>query len=199
MEQLEKAMEEPENRSWFGWMHLGLMRYAHRDLPGAAAAFEGSLALESSPWVLRNLAMLCGNEYGDYDKALEYMERSVQMEQNNRWLWLDLAVLCLKAERFQYWVDSYPAIPEQIRTEGRLKLYTAIALTRLGRLEEARGYLNHELLVPDIKEDENLITQAWFALYGAILSRKTGVTDPARLHQMVEQEYPLGELDFHMH
>lgn len=80
-----------------------------------------------------------------------------------------------------------------------MKLYTAIALTRLDQLEEACKYLNHELLVPDIKEDENLITQAWFALYGAILSRKTGVTDPARLHQLVEQEYPLGGLDFRMH
>ena len=90
-------------------------------------------------------------------------------------------------------------IPEAIRSEGRLKLYTAIALTRLGRLEEACGYLNHDLLVPDIKEDENLITEAWFALYGAVLTRKTGVTDPALLREMVEKEYPLEELDFRMH
>lgn len=40
-----------------------------------------------------------------------------------------------------------------------MKLYTAIALTRLDQLEEACKYLNHELLVPDIKEDENLITK----------------------------------------
>ena len=199
LERLERAMERPENRSWFSWMHLGIMRYAHKDLDGAVHALVESLAMESSPWVLRDLAMIYGNEYSDGQRAVEYLERAVELERNNRWLWLDMAVQCIKADRCRYWVDLYPSIPEHIRSEGRLKLYTAIALTRLDQLVEACEYLNQELLVPDIKEDENLITQAWFALYGAILSRKTGVTDPALLHQLVEQEYPLGGLDFRMH
>jgi hypothetical protein len=199
LERLENALEKPENRNWFALMHSGLMRYASRDISGAVSDFEASLALMPSPWVLRNLAMIFGNEYSDFEKAMEYMERSVQMERNNRWLWLDLAVLCLKADRCRYWVDIYPTIPENIRSEGRLKLYTAIALTRLERLEEACEYLNYDLLVPDIKEDENLITEAWFGLYGAIISRKTGIQDPAQLRRMVEQEYPLDELDFRMH
>ena len=42
------------------------------------------------------------------------------------------------------------------------------------------------------------ITEAWFALFGAILQKRTGITDPAALHQMVEKEYPLGKLDFRM-
>ena len=196
---LEKAMEKTENQSWFSWMHLGLMRYAGGDLNGAREAFEASLALEESPWVNRNLAMLWGNELGDFEKAMKYMERSVALERHNRWLWIDLAVLCRKADRCRYWVDIYPTIPEDIRSEGRLKLHTAIALTRLGQLEEARAYLNHDLLVPDIKEDENLITEAWFSLYGAILAKETGVTDPDALREMVEKQYPLEELDFRMH
>lgn len=196
---MEKAMERPENQSWFGWMHLGLMRYANSDVRGAMWAFDSSLALEPSPWVLRNLAMIHGNEYDNFKKAREYMERSVQMEPNNRWLWIDMAVLCLKAGLYQYWVDLYFTIPENIRAEGRLKVYTAIALTHLGQLDEACAYLNHDLLVPDIKEDENLITEAWFALYGAIIAQKTGINNPDQLRKMVESEYPLGELDFRMH
>lgn len=196
---MEKAMERPENQSWFGWMHLGLMRYANGDVRGAMWAFDSSLALEPSPWVLRNLAMIHGNEYDNFKKAREYMERSVQMEPNNRWLWIDMAVLCLKAGLYQYWVDLYFTIPENIRAEGRLKVYTAIALTHLGQLDEACAYLNHDLLVPDIKEDENLITEAWFALYGAIIAQKTGINNPDQLRKMVESEYPLGELDFRMH
>lgn len=196
---MEKAMERPENQSWFGWMHLGLMRYANGDVRGAMWAFDSSLALEPSPWVFRNLAMIHGNEYDNFIKAKEYMERSVQMEPNNRWLWIDMAVLCLKAGLYQYWVDLYFTIPENIRAEGRLKVYTAIALTHLGQLDEACAYLNHDLLVPDIKEDENLITEAWFALYGAIIAQKTGINNPDQLRKMVESEYPLGELDFRMH
>ena len=127
------------------------------------------------------------------------MEKSVAMKNDCRWLWVDMAALCLKAERWQHWVDSWPSVPEAIRADGRLKLYTAIALTKLGLLDEATKYLNHDLVVPDIKEAENLITDSWFALYGAILSQKTGITDPGQLQRMVEQEYPLGELDFRMH
>lgn len=88
------------------------------------------------------------------------------------------------------------AAPVRIKNEGRLKLYTAVALTRLGRLEEAAGYLNYDLVVLDIKEDENSITEAWFALCGAILQKRTGITDPAALHQMVEKEYPPGKIGF---
>ena len=195
----KKRLEAVTEHNWFSLMHLGLMRYSAGDLEGAGNAFAESLALEESPWVLRNLAMLRGNEFGDFDAAMKHMERCMEIKGDNRWLWLDMAVLCLKAGREQRWLELYDTVPETIRREGRLKLYTAIALTRLDRLEEAQGYLNHDLVVPDIKEDENLITEAWFSLYGRILSKETGVTDPEKLHAMVEEVYPLEELDFRMH
>ena len=196
---LEKAMENPVNQTWFSWMHLGLMRYVAGDLSGTLQAFETSLAITESPWVLRNLAMIWRNEFQDHNKAMSYMLRAVGLKYDCRWLWLDLATTCLKAQQYDTWIGIYQTIPVEIRQEGRLKLYTAIALTQLGRLEEACGYLNPDLVVPDIKEDENLITQAWFDLYGAIISRRTGIQDPAELQALVEAEYPLGELDFRMH
>ncbi|MBQ4576358.1 MAG: DUF5107 domain-containing protein, partial [Firmicutes bacterium] len=128
---LEKAMEDPTNHSWFSWMHLGLMRYVAGDISGTKKAFEASLAMEKSPWTLRNLAMLWGNELGDMDKAMEYMDQAVEMLKDNRWLWLDMAVLCLKANKLEHWLALYDTVPEEIYREGRLKLYTAIALTRL--------------------------------------------------------------------
>ncbi len=195
---LERSMDREENRNWFSWMHLGLMRYARGDMPGALEALERSLALAESPWVLRDLAMLWGNELEDLPRALEYMERAVALKPDNRWLWLDLAVLCRKAERWQHWTELYGSIPEAIRGEGRLKLHMAVALTRLGRLEEAAGYLNPELVLPDIQEGENLITSTWLELYGGIISRRTGITDPDKLKALVLEEYPLGKLDFRM-
>lgn len=198
-DRLEQAMTDPRHQNWFGWMHLGLMRYTAGDLNGALEAFEASLAMAESPWVLRNLAMIWRNELGDHQKAMDYMGRAVQQKPDCHWLWLDMATTCLKAGENQTWVELYDTVPEAIRQVGRLKLYTAIALTRLERLEEACQYLNPTLVVPDIKEDENLITEAWFALYGAILSRKTGIQDPQKLKELVEVEYPLGELDFRMH
>jgi tetratricopeptide (TPR) repeat protein len=195
----KNRLEAAEGHNWFSLMHLGLMRYTAGDLQGAQTAFEESLALAESPWVLRNLAMLHGNELGDFPKAMAYMERCLEVKNDNRWLWIDMAVLCLKAKQEDRWLALYDTVPGEIQTEGRLKLYTAIALTRLDRLEEATGYLNHDLVVPDIKEDENLITEAWFSLYGKILSKETGITDGQQLKALVEEKYPLEELDFRMH
>ncbi len=195
---LERSMTDVQNHSWFSWMHLGLMRYTGGDIDGAFRAFEASLAMAESPWVLRNLAMLYGNVRGELDTAIDYMLRALALKNDNRWLWLDMAVLCQRAERWQQWADLYAAIPEPIRTDGRLKLHTAVALTHLGRLDEAAQYLNPTLEVPDVKECEELITDAWFALYGAILQRETGITDPEQLRAKVEEVYPLGKLDFRM-
>lgn len=195
----KKRLEAADHHNWFSLMHLGLMRYTAGDLEGARSAFEASLGMTESPWVLRNLAMLHGNELGDFPRAMEYMERCLEVKRDNRWLWIDMAVLCLKAKQEERWIALYDTVPGEIRKEGRLKLYTAIALTRLDRLEEAAMYLNHDLVVPDIKEDENLITEAWFSLYGKILSKETGITDCPQLKALVEEKYPLEELDFRMH
>ncbi len=195
---LERSMQAEENRSWFSWMHLGLMRYAANDIPGALQALEASLAMEESPWVLRNLAMLWGNELGELSKALAYMERALVMKNDNRWLWLDMAVLCKNAGLWERWLALYQTVPAPIRSEGRMKLYTAVALTQLDRLEEAAEYLNARLELPDIQEGEELITHTWFRLYGGIIRRKTGITDPEVLKKRVLEEYPLGKLDFRM-
>ncbi len=195
---LERSMESGHGCNWFSWMHLGLMRYTAGDIDGARMAFEESLKLTESPWVLRNLSMLYANELGEMPQALAYMERCLERKRDCRWLWLDMAVLCLKAERFQRWTELYSSMPNEFQAEGRLKLYMAMALIRLDRLEEAAGYLNPGLEVPDIKEGERLITEGWFSLYGGIISKRTGITDPAELRKMVEEEYPLGKLDFRM-
>ncbi len=195
---LESAMTDSRRQNWFSWMHLGLMRYAAGDSRGAREALEASLAQAESPWVLRNLAMLWANELGDSDKAIDLLERAVAMKNDNRWLWLDMASLCIKTGRWARWTELYATVPANIRAEGRLKLYTAISLTRLGRLEEATRYLNSDLEMPDIQEADNVITDTWFELYGAILSRRTGITDPEELKRLVETEYPLGHLDFRM-
>lgn len=196
---LENALEQEENRTWYSWMHAGIMRYADGQLEAARAAFENSQILCPNPWALRNLAMLWRNEFFDNEKALAYMEQAIDLQDDNRWLWIDMATTCLTAKAYTRWIALYGRIPAPIRTEGRLKLYTAMALTELGELEEAAEYLNYDLVIPDLKEGENLISDAWFALHSAMIRRDTGITDPELLKKMVEEQYPLNNLDFRMH
>jgi hypothetical protein len=53
--------------------------------------------------------------------------------------------------------------------------------------------------MPDIKEGDTAISDVWFHLYGTIISRKSGITDPRTLGELVEQQYPLGKFDFRTH
>jgi hypothetical protein len=53
--------------------------------------------------------------------------------------------------------------------------------------------------MPDIKEGDTAISDVWFTLYGEIISQETGITDPDELKRLVEEKYPLGQLDFRTH
>ncbi len=64
---------------------------------------------------------------------------------------------------------------------------------------EAATILNHDLVMPDIKEGDTAISDVWFELYGKFISDETGITDKDELQKLTEERYPLGELDFRTH
>ena len=79
-------------------------------------------------------------------------------------------------------------------------LYTAIALTRLERLEEAKALLTEELVVNDLKEGEYSISQLWVELYRLVIAREKGITPEEITEFAVLEQYPLPyQLDFRMH
>ena len=69
----------------------------------------------------------------------------------------------------------------------------------LGRYHDATKLLNANLVMPDIKEGDTAISDVWFTLYGEIISQETGITDPDELKRLVEEKYPLGQLEFRTH
>lgn len=83
---------------------------------------------------------------------------------------------------------------------GRLRLFKAIALINLGRLEEAGGIVNKDFVMYDIQEGEVSISHIWKRLYKEIIKKETGITDEAELIRLTAEKYPLPRsLDFRMH
>lgn len=196
---LEASLEQPENRNWYAYMHLGVMRYAAGDVPGAKVAFEASLACKPNAWANRNLAMLWGNELGDKEKAVEYMTAAVSLYSDCRGLLLNTAVTYLAAGKDQLWIDFYEKLPEERKADGRLQLYYVTALLHLSRYEEAAAILKPGFEMPDMKEADTDLSDLWFDLYGNRIAKETGITDKAELERLVEERYPLGVLDFRTH
>ena len=196
---LKKAMEKEENCHWYSYMHLGLMEYAAGNLEEARALMEKSFAHTANSWAARNLAMLWKNEYGDMEKAADYIRTAVRLNPHCRGILLEAATLLMAVWESGQWLKIYNSLPERLRNDGRMKFNTALAYMKQANYKAATQYLNKELVMPDIKEGDTAISDVWRILYSHIIAEETGITDEARLDRLVEEKYPLGELDFRTH
>ena len=173
---LARSAEREEGNHWFTHLHLGINRYSVGDWEGAKEAWEKSLALAENPWALRNLSMLCKNDLRDPAGAVAYMERAVALSQTPcRGLAVDCAKIFTDCGRADLWLAVFETLPEDLKADGRLRLYTAVALMQIGRTDDAKGIVNESFFMSDIKEGELSVTAIWAQLYGD-LSRL-----PARL------------------
>ena len=198
-EKLESVMNDPRNQHWYAYMNLGVMRYAVRDLEGAKEAFEKSVACKPNAWSYRNLSMLYRNEFGDKQKAAEYMTLALDYNRNCRGLLLDAGMTYLQADRYEKWIEVYLELDEKWQKDGRLQLNYVSALMRQGKYTEAAAILKPGFSMPDMKEADTDLSSIWFDLYRNIISGETGITDRAELDRLVEEKYPLGDLDFRTH
>lgn len=196
---LQKALENDENKNWYAYMHLGVMYYAKGELDKAKAAFEKSLDILPNAWANRNLAMLWRNEYLDNDLAIKYITAAVDLQKDCRSIWLDAAVTYLRAQKPELWVDAFESAPQYVKDDGRLQLYYVSALMKQSRYDEAAQILKPGFEMPDMKEADTDLSDLWRELYGAIITKETGITDETELDKLVEEKYPLGVLDFRTH
>jgi tetratricopeptide (TPR) repeat protein len=196
---LRKAMEKEENRHWYSYMHLGLMEYAAGNLEEAKALMEQSFSHKENAWAARNLAMLWKNEYGDIQKAADYIRIAVRLNPNCRGILLETATVLLAAGESEQWIALYNSLPEKFQKDGRLKFNTALAYMKQENYQKATQYLNKDLVMPDIKEGDTAISDVWNVLYSHIVGEETGITDEKEIHRLVNEKYPLGELDFRTH
>jgi tetratricopeptide (TPR) repeat protein len=179
-------------------MQMGVMEYAAGNTEKALELFKDSAAAKENAWSLRNIAMIYRNELGDLSTAAKYMERAFALCKTCRGIIVDTATTLLAAQQYDKWLAAFEELGE-FKNDGRLQLHKVSALIALGRFDEAKEILNPDFKMPDIKEADSSISDIWFALYGKYVTDETGVTDPAELKALVEEKYPLGDLDFRTH
>ena len=185
--------------SWYKFNQLGVTIFAtNGNMEEAYKAFEKSVELEPNAWSYRNLAQIEKNEYGDFDKAVEYMEKAVDEKNDYQPLWVNYAEALFAVKNYEKWVEVYEKnIPENLKTNGRLKMLYALALSEGDRYLDALAILNDNFVMPDIKEGEFSISHIWLTIHRKLLEEQgvIGVTN-----EEIYEKYPLPyELDFRMH
>ena len=164
---LERSVKMPRGDHWYTWLHIGVVRYALGDLSGAKQAWEASCAMKQTPWVLRNLAVLHKNEFDEGETAVRYICKAVALcTKACRGLLTDAAKILTECGWSAAWLEIFGDLPEDLKQNGRLLLYTAIAHMDQGDFAAAKAILNEDFAMTDIKEGELSLTAVWAQLYG---------------------------------
>ncbi len=196
---MDKHCDLADNQNWYFYMQYGVMNYANGNIEKAIQAFQKSIAIKENCWSLRNLAMIYKNELGDTNKSYELMSRSISLNVKCRALAIDTAVTFLENDRAEEWLKVFDGLDKSLKTDGRLRFYCAKAYMALEQYEKAAEILNKDFVMPDIKEGDTAITDVWQELYRNIIRIKTGETNIEKLELLVNEQYPLGNLDFKIH
>lgn len=196
---LSDAIKRKENQHWYAYMQLGVMEYSAGHVDEARRCMEQSLDCEPNAWAARNLAMLWKNEYGDIQRALEYIRKAVSLNKTCRGILLDAAVIFLAAGKPEEWLKLYDKLDDSLKENGKLRYYTALCNMRCGDYTTAAQYLNSNLVMPDAKEGDTDLFDTWQELYGHFAAIELGTNDQEKIKKYVEEKYPLGPLNLKTH
>ncbi len=199
---LEKLEALPK-QGWYSMLHIGVVKYAEGDVEGAKKAWEKSVELKPSPWALRNLSMIYKNELSDIKTAREYILKAFELKKDCPALCNEVAAQLTTDGGDEMWLEIFDTLDEEIKALGRIRLYKAVALINMGKLNEATEIINSDFIMSDIKEGELSVSQLWFELYRRLYAEEKGIEysqDNTQLIKEADEKYPLPKkLDFRMH
>jgi hypothetical protein len=151
-------LEKTRSEHWLTWLHRGVISYHHGDGAAARVAWERSLALRRTPWVLRNLAMLAGP-----GEAADLWLEAWRLLPTLRPLAIECCLALIAAGRS----DEVLELAAQMPAAGRLRVLEARAALNVGDKARAAAILSDKhLSMPDIREGELLLSNLWKELGG---------------------------------
>ena len=193
---LEAAVRTGGADHWLGWLHVGVMRYADGDRPGAAEAWRTSLARARSAWALRNLAVLARQER-HFDEAVACLDEACALLPGLLPLGVEWGTVLLDAGRPADWLQRAARLAAPVQAHGRIRLLLAKGYLALDQFNEAEAILRGDLEVSDVREGETSLSDTWFELAARRLAAETHRPIDDTLRTQARQRYPLPpHLDF---
>ncbi len=195
---LDSSLKEENNRSWYALLHAGVMEFEAGREELAIGLWEESIKKCESPWSYRNLAV-AEKIKGRWDKALEYMDRAMELPGASGELSLAVEYLELLRDmgRYQEVWRAYRELPEGLQGNERLRLVAGTAAIELGEYAFVESLFHHEFA--GIKEGEVILTDLWFRYKAIKLAEEKGTEADEDLLRYVRENYePPRDIDFRM-
>ncbi|MBR5508292.1 MAG: DUF5107 domain-containing protein [Clostridia bacterium] len=198
---LEK-LQKLNNKNWFSYLHEGIIKFELGDKEGAKESFEKSLASKENPWAFSCLSLFFKSMEKDTEKAKEYILSALMLKNDNLSILKEVALQFISYGSDKEWLEIYNDLGAELKENGRLKMYTAIAYLNLDMLKESADIINENFVMSDIREGELSVSHYWFELYRKIYAKETGVSynpDDKEFCRRADEKYPLpASLDFRM-
>jgi hypothetical protein len=190
-----KSAQEP---NWLAWLHLGVMQYSANDREGARQAWEQSLKYTATPWSMRNLAIIA-LEDEQIEAAVSMYIDAVHKRPDLKPLVVECGLVLLQSGQAQEWLDLLAALPDTIRSAGRIRLLKAQAALAVGDFEQVGQFFADEVVIPDLREGEVSLSDFWFETQLKRLSSQENLEINDQLKARVYREFPVpAHLDFRM-
>jgi len=199
-----QALEKMENKDWYAWLELGCAYYEARVFDKARAAFKKSIEAEENAIALRSLAWMYGadaaSDSAAKEKGVQLMKRAVAIGGANYIRLVIDAIRFLQKfgtdEEIIAMVDSFG---EPYLQHGRIAMFYAGSLARVGRIDEAAAILQTMPEVADIQEGEVSTSVLWLDVYRRIIAREENRAEEDIPEKEIWERYPIPQdFDFRM-
>ena len=157
--------------NWYAWLQLGVMYFANDMVTKSKTAFEKSISCCENIWAYRNLAVLA-KQSGSIDEAVFFAKKSLEADGFERGLTVNCAQIMTDIGAYDEWLKVFETLPQNIKADGRILLYTAISYVRTNQAEKAAEIINTNYVLSDIKEGEESLTHLWFEMQEALTGEK---------------------------
>lgn len=183
-------LENSLGDNWVKHYLLSVAFCAELDFKSADCEADKALSLCSCAFALRLKAAIC-DRLGRTDEAARYYASALENSPGCLPIAVEAGKFFTENGLDDKWLGFYAELSETDKDIGRIKLITAMAYIHTKNAPQAEKLLSAELVIPDIREGETTLSDAWFAL------QRLKHGDDVTPQKETEQKFPLPyNLDF---
>ncbi len=180
IELLSGALEGKDKDNWYAHYLYGTACLAELRADEGEKHLLRSIELEDSAWARYALAIKY-QKSGEKAKEHEFIMRAYELCPSDISLAKEVMRSLYEGSHFDVAVSVYESASDAVKENTRCKLYYAYALLKTGRLDEAEAVVCKDgkyLMVADLREGEELLTELWFASQRAKLGEDADIGQP---------------------
>jgi len=195
----ELIMEKPQKTALDCYL-LGINLYANDKVSKATEWIKMSIKTEPTYYALAALALIKANKENNFSEAVNLIQEAIALNPDDVSLACTFGELSINAKQPDAFVEYAENACDEVKTDGRVRMYLGNCYILQGDLENAKKHINGDVVIPDIREGEYSISNFWIELYRLEIAGETGRPAEDITDGEVLELYPLPySIDFRMH